>query len=472
MKILYKIIIIIIIYGLLAIPDNKVSLHIPKQELTASAKWWGNFAQNLVKFRITSTENQAYQYQKHKSLVKQHLDNLLLDLTEPDNPILDSINFHINKLSALASLMPGKITEYERNVARWRKLLKYQSRYWDNSSKSTQNRLFRLMIESRLAFESALIQSEKESISLSNIDRDISSTKNSVSLGNIQFKAGDIIAFNSITKDETYSSFIKELPNVYKHLGSVYIKDGVAEVVYLDVLHGLTSTSIDIFINEIGPNALVLRLRDDIPNLLRNPILPAQAATTIYSMANMGTYKYDHRFDVESHNHLYDWEFINMGFRTHNFSLDANEIIGSNYSIHVGGQNSHLNAFELELDHRFITVGEWYNTQVLYNNRLLTAATAAITNNKKSNDFLITFKLPFYRILKAYSMLVSSLGFSPPIPDGISAQTELIYRGLAKHQNNLLEELTKEIAVYETNQKHRATYLKMLQKANEIMLSE
>ncbi len=472
MKILYKIAIVIIIYGLLAIPDHKISLHIPKQELLASSRWWGTFAQNLVKFRITSTENQAYQYQKHKNLLKQHLDNLLLDLTEPDNPVLDSINFHISKLSALTSLMPDKVTEFERNVARWRKLLKYQSRYWDNSSKSTQNRLQRLMIESRLAFESTLIQSNKKYASLSTINRDISPAKNSVAMANIQFKTGDVIAFNSIEKNENYSSFIKELPNVYKHLGSVYINNGVAEVVYLDVLNGLISTPIKTFIDKIAPSAVVLRLRGNILDLLGKPNLPALAATTIYNMANTGAYKYDHRFDAESHNHLYDWEFINMGFRKHNFSIDANEIIGSNYSIHVGGQNSHLNAFELELDHRFIIVGEWYNTQMLYNNRLLTAATVAITNNKKSNDFLIAFKLPVYRILKAYSILVSSLGFSPPIPDGISAQTELIYCGLGKHQKILLKELAKEISIYEQKQNHRATYLKMLQKANEIMLYE
>ncbi len=472
MKILYKIIIVIIIYGLLAIPDNKISLHIPKQELLASSKWWGTFAQNLVKFRITSTESQAFQYQKHRYLLKQHLDNLLLDLTEPGNPVLDSINFHINKLSALTSLMPAKITEFERDVARWRKLLKYQSRYWDSSSKSTRNRLFKLMIESRLAIESALIQSNKKSTSLSTIDRDISPAKNSVTMANIQFKTGDIIAFNSIAKNETYSSFIKELPNAYKHLGSVYVNDKVAEVVYLDVLNGLISTPIKTFIDEIAPSAVVLRLRKNIPELMSKPNLPALAATTIYNMANTGRYKYDHLFNAESHNHLFDWEFINMGFRKHNFSIDNKEIIGSNYSIHVEGQSSHLNAFEIELDHRFIIAGEWYNTQMLYNNRLLTAATAAITNNKESNYFLTTFKLPVYRILKAYSILVSSLGFSPPIPDGISAQTKLTYQGLAKHQKILVEELTKDIYSYEQKQNHRATYLKMLQKANEIMLSE
>lgn len=467
MKVLYKIIIFLILYALLAIPDNRNSLHIPdKNALALSSKWWGKFAQNLVKFRITNSKYQEYHYNKHRSLLIGHLDELLLELTEPDDPILDSISYHINKLSALASLVPNKIFEYESDVAKWRKLLKYQSRYWDTSSKKDNERLFQFIIESRLAFESALIQSNTKSTHLSTSEAKNESL--SFTKGSIHFNAGDVIAFNLISAEDPYTSFIRELPNVYKHLGSVYIKDTVASIIYIDQLQGLIIMPLDTFIDEVAPNGAVLRLRHDIPDILSNPRLPELAASTMYQMAVEGSYKYDHRFDFDSHDYLYDWEFINMAYKIRNFNIDANQLIGDTYSMHVGNHNAHINAFEIELDHRFELAGEWYNTELLYNNRLMTAATASIIHSKKKGDFINPLLLPLYRIVKGYSMFIGQFGLKEPIPEGVTAQAQLVYNALAKEQKNLVAKLESQLAIYEINQNHRATYLKMLQKADEI----
>ena len=467
MKVLYKIIIFLILYALLAIPDNRNSLHIPdKNALTVSSKWWGKFAQNLVKYRITNSQYQTYHYNKHRNLLIGHLYDLLLELTEPDDPILDSISYHINKLSALASLVPDKIYEFESDVAQWRKLLKYQSRYWDTTSKEENERLFQLIIESRLAFESALIQSNTKSTFLST-----SEPKNdlpSIKKGNIHFSAGDVIAFNLVSVEDPYTSFIRELPNVYKHLGSVYIKDTIASIIYIDQSQGLINMPLGQFIEEVAPNGVVLRLRDDIPQILSNPKLPELAAATMYQMAIEGSYKYDHRFDFDSHDYLYDWEFINMAYNTRNFNIDANQLIGDRYSMHVGNHNAHINAFEVELDHRFVLAGEWYNTELLYNNRLMTAATASIIHSKQKGDFINPILLPLYRFVKGYSMFVGQFGLKEPIPEGVTAQAQLVYDALAKEQKNLVAELESQLKDYEINQNHRATYLKMLQKADEI----
>ncbi len=467
MKLFYKFSVAFIIYALLAIPDNKSSIHLPEEVPAVSTKWWGKFAQNLVKYRITSKENQAYQYNKHRNQLTKHLDQLLLELTEPDNPILDSISLNINKLSALASLVPGTIHEFEKDVAAWRKLLKYQSRYWGTSSDFANNRLFRFMVESRLAFESALIQSQEEKTSLSAPDNSISF--HSKTVNNIKFQSGDIIAYSLKVDDDPYVSFVKELPNMYKHLGSVFINDSVASVIYLDHINGLSILPIEKFVNERAPNGIIMRLRSDLPDILRKPALPSLAASNMYKMALSGSYKYDYHFDSESHEYIYDWELISLAFDSQGLSIDANSFRRSSSSIHVGKRKSHLTPSEIEFDHRFIIAGEWYSSDLLYKNRLLTAATAAIIEHQDKSDFLNPLLLPGYRLLKAYSMFIGQFGLQEPIPSGITAQTQLVFNTLEAKQKKLIVQLKKELLVYEKERNHKATYLKMLQKANEIM---
>ena len=468
MKVFYKIFIFIILYALLAIPDNRSQLHIPeKNSLEVSSKWWGKYAQNLVKFRITNSEYQQYYYEKHRNALNYHLDDLLLQLAEPDDSILDSISHHINKLSALASLAPNKINEFQYDVIRWRKLLKYQSRYWDTSSESTKQRVFHLITESRLAFESALIQSNTESATLSTA-QNIDSLK-PITTKNLEFKTGDIVSFNLDYREDPFVSFIKELPNVYQHLGCVHLTDTSASVIYIDHEEGIKIVDLDNFTDDIAPNGITLRLRDDIPEIYKNPQIPALAAADIYSMASGHAYEFDYNFDSDTQFYLYDWELINTAYKAHDLNLEPSKFVSNSSSIHLGNSNSHLNAFEIELDHRFIVVGEWYNTQQLYNKRILTAATSSIMHPERvKTDFINPFYLPLYRVMKAYSVSMGILGFEQPIPSGVTAQSQLVYNALIKEQKELVEKLTMDITAYEKKQNHKATYLKMLQKSNEI----
>ncbi len=468
MNFFYKILIFLIIYALLAIPDNRSSLNIPeKSSLAISSKWWGKFAQNLVKFRITSEPNQIYYYNKHQALLTQHLDELMLQLTEPDHPILDSISYHVNKLSALVSLLPNKTNAFEQDVSRWRKLLKYQSRYWDTSTEATNKRLFQLIIESRLAFESALIQSNTATTSFSTIKT--SNTFQTISIGKLQLKSGDIIAFNLSNRNDPAVTFIRNLPNVFKHLGTVYISNNKVSVMYVDRNLGLHAVPIKDFFT-IAPSGVVLRLRNDIPSILKNPELPALAASAMNEMSQNGNYKYDYRYDPETRHYVYDWELINNVYKVHSLNLNPIQFIRTSNSIHVGTRKSYLQAFEIEFDHRYIITGEWYNSEFLYKKRLLTAATSSIIRSREKSDFINPILLPIYRLVKAYSMIIGQIGFNQPIPAGVTAQTQMVYDALAKEQNKIVAKLENELANYEAERKHKATYLKMLQKADEITM--
>lgn len=469
MKVFYKISIAIVLYALLAIPDHSSSIHLSENKnIEPSAKWWGKFAQNLVRYRITNKQNQQYQYNKHRALLINHLNELELELTEPDNKKLDSINSHINKLSALASLLPTTIHEFGNDVITWRKLLKYQSRFWDTSNELSSSRLTRFMVESRLAFESALIQSEVKSLNYNSSKKSINSYSKLVN--GILFKSGDIIACNLKADINTNISIIKELPNAHNRLGSVYINDEMAVVIFMDAEEGLSTKSLSEFLN-IAPNGILLRLREDLPYILRNPLAPALAASSLYEMALNGAYKYDFKFDLETNSYLYDWELIKIGLKSQGLTINFAKNNRSSSSIYFGNRKAYITPSEIELDNRFLLKGQWNNSHRLYENRLLVASTDALIRNQNSN-FLNPFLLPIYRLLKGYSIIIEQVGLTGPVPAGVTAQTQLVFNTFKKRQIEITNQLKKELFSYEEARNHKAIYLKIIQKANEIVTEQ
>ncbi|MCB0504753.1 MAG: hypothetical protein KDC58_04540 [Cyclobacteriaceae bacterium] len=467
MKIAYKIAIAIIIYAMMAIPDPKNPFPIKEaQGYSTTSEWWGLYAQNLVKYRIINSAARSYYYDLHRSYLVSHLDQMELELTEPDSPLLDSISYHINKLSALASLVPNKINEFEGDISRWRKLIKYQSRFWNTSSNTEGSRLYQLLVESRLAFESALVQSDFPSVSWTSLPLDNGFQYKSIN--DIVFQSGDIVAFNLSKENDLCLSFRRDMPNAYDHLGSIYIQSGKGFVTYIDKETGLQSVGIETFLDNYAPNGMILRVRPDLSQIIETPELPVLVASRLYKMANEGRIKYDYQLDLDTRDYLYDWEMLNGVFKKYDFSLGTEKKLSNTHTIRVGSDKLINEPFELEYDPQLMVVGEWYNTQTLYDKRVLTAATSSVILSSPKMRFVNPILLPIYRIKKGLSMIMNQFGYKGLIAQGVSAQTQMALDALHQEQKKVVEELSEELHKYESEQKHRATYLKMLQSAKEI----
>lgn len=466
MKFFYKFLMFLIIYGLLAIPDNTHSIHPPTgNQLHSSGKWWGKYAQNLVKFRITNATYQDYKYNEHHALLTKHLNNLVYELVDANDPILDSIRFHINKLSALVSLKPNKLGEFAHHITIWRSLLKYQSRYWDVSSADIAHRLFILYSESHFALESAVIQTEAETLTLTS-----GKPKNRphlFRLDSLYFKSGDVVLFN-VSEDSPLVPTTKEMPNSFKHMASIYINDGKALAVFMDHSKGLIAQPLKKFVAQTAPHGAIYRVRNDLPDVLNNPLLAEQVATSLANMAEKGRYKYDFKYNQESNIYLYDWELLSKAFNKQGFKLNGTRLFSNISDLSLGVNTPHSIPFELEFDHRFNFVGEWINGTHLYQKRINTAALTSLVHTKNNQYFINPFMLPLYRLKKAYSMVVGVLGGHPPIAKGISAQTQMVLDHLQIGNETLKNKLTTSLAAYEQKRGHKSTYLKMLQKSDEL----
>lgn len=467
MKIVYKLAIAVIIYALMAIPDSKEPFPIKESEgYSVTSDWWGTYAQTLVKYRIINPAARVYYYNLHRRNLIKYLDQMELELTESDSPLLDSINYSVIKLSALASLVPNKINEFETDISRWRKLLKYQSRFWNTSSTSEGSRLYRLLVESRLAFESALVQTDFPSIALSAEPMDNGFQYKKIK--NIIFQSGDIVAFNLAKEGEHSISFRRDMPNAYDHLGTVYIQNQEVSITFIDKETGLSNIPVETFLDNYAPNGMVLRIRPDISAIIQNPQLPIAAAKALFDMANSGTYKYDYKLDLDSKNYLFDWEMLSKAFKSYGFTIGTEKRLSNTQTIRVGSNEIIKEPFELEYDPQLIVVGEWYKTKTLYDKRLLTAATSSIILSANKLAFVNPLFLPIYRLKKGYSMMMHQVGLKEPIPQGITAQTQMAMDALHKEQKRTVDKLSKELVNYENQQNHKATYLKMLQAAKEL----
>ena len=469
MKLFYKISVILIIYALLAIPDSNYEedKQVAKKK-SKTTNWWSVFAENLVKYKITNSEYQNYQYNKHQVLLDNHLNDLELQLAEPENPIYDSIRFHLNKLSALSALKPNKLVEFQTTTTRCRNLIKYQSRFWDLSDVATTDKIFQLITEVRLAFESALIQSNIDSISwsLSPNQEEENNKSESVLIDDIYFKSGDIIVFDFVFDKNIPLSYIKSLPNSDHHLASIYINESSSVATYIDYKAGIVSEPLELFVKKTAPNGIILRLRKDFSALRKKPELPHLAASIIKNKSGSSKIYYDFNFNSDTKNYLYDWDLINNEYIAIGLIINAKNLLTSNNVSLMGTDKPHITAFDLEYSPDFTVAGEWYSTQLLYDNRVRTAATIQFSQSDYNsyNQLL----LPIYRVLKLYSLLAYRIDMNAPIPTGVSAQNYLIANHFFDAQAKAINLLINELDLYEERQNHKATYLKMLQAASEI----
>lgn len=466
MKIFYRILMVLIIYGLLAIPDNKKVVHTPtKNTVKSSERWWGMYAQNLVKFRIANAAYRAYHFSEHKKLLTHHLSNLAFDLVDANDPILDSITYHINKLSALVSLNSKRTAYFTELITQWRQLLRYQSRYWDVTDTDVAKALFNLYNQTNLALESAMIQAEIPNFYLST-GRPKEPFQTTL-LDSIYFKSGDIILFNTQQLDSPIIPSFSTLPNSYKHLAVVHITNKNAQVSYLDIRQGLVHVPLQEFKNNVAYQGSVYRLRSDLPLMLSKPTIMQEFAAQVYDMAEKHTYYYDFRRDLKTNDALFDWEILQKLLGSYGIKWKSINFINENEDYSIGVE-PHRFVFELECDHRFNFIGEWCQSPSLYASRINTAALTAVLDTAPEQKLMNLWVLPIYRIKKGYSILASLVGVTPPIPKGISAQTQMVLDNLTSYKNKLQLALQVALQTYESKQNHKATYLKMLQKSKEL----
>jgi len=413
----------------------------------------------------------------HSELLKAEalLDSCRRIKIDPSSPLLSRIEKAVFELSPLMAAQTEKLPELIDFRNQLRVIIKNQSRYWDMNSATARDRLYRLLFGTRTAVEEVILQSKNVSSLALTMATDEPSVTPSAEFQGIVIHSGDILVSRGGAPTSALIARGNDYPGNFSHVALVHIdkSSGSISIIESHIELGVAVASAEQYLQDAKLRILVLRLRADHPAVMTDPMLPHKAAGLALQRA--------------LHEHIpYDFE---MDFRD-NSKLFCSEVASDPYSqlgielwmgisnISSPGIRSWLAAFgvkhfetqepsDLEYDPQLRVVAEWYDPESLYKDHLDNAVIDIMLESAEAGEMLgyDWHKLPFARLVKAYSMIKNLGGGVGPVPEGMDAVAALKNDKFSKRHAAIKDRLIMMANDFEQARGYRPPYWELVKLA-------
>jgi len=222
---------------------------------------------------------------------------------EPGSAAWDALESHLFELAPLVASCPKYVPRFSRVVSQTRSMAKRASQDWNLDSVEARQRLYRLLTGGRMALEEVLLQSPNQYFS--NVlpgDDEPSATPVTEILG-VKVHSGDILVSRGGAPTSALIARGNDYPGTFSHVALVHVDEttGKASVIESHIERGVAVASLEDYLRDVKLRIMVLRLRQDLPALQKDLMLPHQAATLCLNEASKGHIAYD--FEMDYHDH-------------------------------------------------------------------------------------------------------------------------------------------------------------------------
>jgi len=452
--------VLIIIYLLLSVPNTKYQYF--NEEAPGAIPFSASSDKLITDYisivRSYSDVEKSSQYDSLIAQLSYKLNMLKSETLDSKSLIIDAISHDFGRAAAIVSLSSDDPESLLESLWFWRTYLKEQSIFWDINNEDQKKRLassisFIGQCEDFIATNRGLHYTKLTETSAS---FDTSSTLENIVSGDFLLSSHDI----------SYSYFeqAKSIPELSTSIGLVVINGDSSFYTSATPTDGLHITATSTFINKLFAKRVLLRLRDDIPEIIANPGIPHIAANFAYELAIQRDINYDF-----SSNQLKKTSLCEIGLLQFAYEGQDIEFITSFsptndafvYSLNrLGIRNNTGPASSEILFHPSIEVIGIQLSGENIKSRNLEMASAIINLTTIDAKLMksLRWKLPYYRLLKGYSHLISLMGNTPPIAKGMAPETALIHNYINDKNEELLPILMEMASQFELKNNYFPTY--------------
>ena len=395
------------------------------------------WAELETRFRMARAWDQTQRSSHFNQLLAQFhaaLDRVAETNLPPDAPALDALEAKLFEFAPIAATCPERQAEFLDASLRLGQLVKRQSEHWPSNA-IAQQRLYRLLYGNRAVFEEVLLQIPGATNALTVYPSPaLSATPGAEVLG-VKLHSGDIL----ISRGGAATSALIARGNDYRgnfsHVALLHIDAETKQmsVIEAHIESGVSLRPIEAYLAVTKLRILVLRLRDNLPQLQADPLLPHQAAMLAVSNSLARHIPYDFAMDHADPDKQFCSEVASAAYRSVGISLWS-------YRSHIStpGVTAWLGALgvrqfetqepsDLEYDSQLRVVAEWRDPATLFRDHVDNAVIDAMLEAAERGATLDYphWKLPAVRVAKACSVLLNWFGGVGPVPEGMSATTAL-----------------------------------------------
>lgn len=392
----------------------------------------------------------------------------------PDAPAWDEAERALFEAAPLVAACPDRIADLARLQARFRDVVKLQSRSWDMASRSTRDRLYRVLHGGRAALDEAILQAPARLPEVLRGD-DIPSRVPSAVIRGVRVHSGDLLLSRGTAPTSALIARGSDYPGSFSHVALVHVPSGggAVSLVEAHIERGVAIASVETYLADAKWRLVVLRLRPELPALRRNPLLPHRAAARAVAEARARHIPYDFSMDAGDPASMFCSEVASWAYGTQGVRLwmGPSRISSPGLARWLGSFGvRHFETQEpsdLEGDPQLAVVAEWRHPEGLWEDHLYSAVVEAMLEEAEAGAAIPVprAQLPFARLAKAWSWALNRLGRVGPVPEGLSATAALRNRELSRIHQERVDRLAALADDFTRRQGYRPPYWQLVRLA-------
>jgi hypothetical protein len=353
----------------------------------------------------------------------------------PDAPEFADLERKMFETAPLVSGCKIFIPEYIRFVTDMRNVVKKQSEHWDMNADVSRITLYRLLYGGRTAIEEIMLQTPQDSYPVMINGKDEPSQTPAADVRQVKIHSGDILVSRGGAPTSALIARGNDYPGNFSHIAFVYVDPATheAKIVESHIEIGVVVSTVEAYLKDKKLRVMLLRPRADLPEIVKDPMLPHKAAEVAYKRAEEEHIPYDFPMDYKNHSKLFCSEVASAAYEQFGIRLWSGISHISSPGLRKWLAGFGVRHFEtqepsdLEYDPQLVVVAEWRDHATLKQDHYDNAVTEVMLEGAEKGDEISYqwYLLPLARIVKGYSAVINLFGKPGPIPEGMSATSAL-----------------------------------------------
>jgi hypothetical protein len=471
-----------VMYLLLLIPEREPSLSFSasgsqtKQPFAWNQDaYWESLETKYQELRETGCKDMSLIIEADMLKLSALLRGIERQALSPESRVFDELEHQVFQTGAIVGGCRMQLPQYIQALVDLRAFVKKQSERWDMNSDASRITLYRLLYGGRTAIEEIMLQSPKDAFPVLIKDMDAPSQTPSADVRGTKIHSGDILVSRGGAPTSALIARGNDYPGNFSHIAFVYVDPDTheAKIVESHIEIGVVVSTVEAYLKDKKLRVMLLRPRANLPQIIKDPMLPHKAAEFAYKRAKEGHIPYDFAMDYKDHSKLFCSEVASAAYEQFGINL------WSGISrISSPGLRKWLAAFgvrhfetqepsDLEYDPQLAVVAEWRDQATLKKDHYDNAVTEVMLEGAEKGDEISyqRYLLPLARVVKAYSVVMNFFGRPGPVPEGMSATAALRTQYYDKRHEAIKERLSLKADQFKTTRGYMPPYWELVKLA-------
>ena len=395
--------------------------------------------------------------------------------TRPEDPVFRELEKLIFEIGPVVSACSKQVMDYISLIADMRTVIKKRSEDWDMNSLTARNTLYRLLYGSRAAAEEVILQTPTGTVPKLVPGKDEPSQTPWADIQGVRIHSGDILVSRGGAPTSALISRGSDYPGNFSHIAFVFVDPDtrMASIVEAHIERGVVVSTVEQYLEDKKLRVMLLRLRADLPQLKKDPMIPHEAALLAYNNATKKHIPYDFEMNYHEHSKLFCSEVASAAYEPFGVKLWMGISHISSPGLQRWLSDFGVRFFEtqepsdLEYDPQLTVVAEWRDLETLKKDHYDNAVTDVMLEGAEKGDEIAYqwYLLPVVRLAKAYSAVLNTMGKVGPVPEGMSSTAALRNVWFSKRHDDIAVRLNGKSAMFQREKGYAPPYWELVKMA-------